>query len=274
MLPFPRAHYYVLAFLVLTFIAFSPSYFLRLGEASFAHHLHGITATLWIVLLASQSWSIHNGRWKVHAWSGRMVFILLPLFLAGGLLATKATLVRTSAFNEMFGTALAFADVFSTAGFALLVWLALRHRKTPDLHARFMLGTITPLIGPSLARLFANFIPPFAIRGPDQLYKFGWAVDAAFLVALLFFAVLIIGDLRKGKPAWPFVFALVINLIMWMGYKWIGYTDAWISATEAMARVPGWLWIASGLVMGIAAVYDGWTRPASPKAPRGAAAPA
>ena len=40
-LPFPRAHYYVAAFLVVTIVAFHPSYFGSLREAPFAHHFHG-----------------------------------------------------------------------------------------------------------------------------------------------------------------------------------------------------------------------------------------
>lgn len=46
MLPFPRAHYWVLVLLVTTFAAFWPSYFMVFADASFAHHLHGITASL------------------------------------------------------------------------------------------------------------------------------------------------------------------------------------------------------------------------------------
>lgn len=111
MLPFPKAHWYVAAFLVITFAAFMPSYFAVLPDAPWVHHLHGITATLWIVLVITQNWSAHQRSWRMHAWSGMASLPLLPIFTIGGLLVTQHTLLKDTVFKEMFGEALSIADL-------------------------------------------------------------------------------------------------------------------------------------------------------------------
>jgi hypothetical protein len=263
--PFPRAHYYVGAFLLITLVAFAPSYFLVLPNAPFAHHLHGVTATLWIVLLCTQSWSIHHGLWRVHAWSGRASFLLAPLFTAGGLMVTQVTLLKDTAFNEMFGIRLATADVVATLAFALFYFLALRQRRAPDLHARYMLSTVTLLLGPSLARLFANFVPGFLIRGPEDLPKFGQAIDASFVLALVLILVLIGRDLRNRKPVTPFLMAFVASAMMYGGYRGFGETQAWRAASEAFAALPPTIVTLLGFALGAGAAFAGWTLLHDPK---------
>ena len=76
-----------------------------------------MTATLWIVLLITQNWSAHRGRWKLHALSGIGSMALVPVFTVGGLLVTQNTLLKDTAFKEMFGEALSAADFFVSATF-------------------------------------------------------------------------------------------------------------------------------------------------------------
>lgn len=259
-LPFPRAYIYVASFFVVTIVAFHPSYFSALAEAPAAHHFRGITATLWIVLLATQSWSIHRGLWRVHAWSGRASLLLVPLFVAAGLLVTQVTLLRQSPFNVMFGTPLAIADLAASLGFPVLYCLGLRNRRSPDRHARYMLETVFLLIGPSVARLFANFVPGFWIRSPEDLYKFGWSVDLSFAVACAFIVILIIRDGRRGKPLLPFTVGLGATLAMFLGYKTLGHAPVWAqSLSKDFAALPSGVLVICGLLLGGVAGWLGWS---------------
>ena len=61
-MPYSKVHYFMLALLPVTLLAFWQSYFGRLSDASIAHHIHGITGTAWILLIALQSWLIHHGK--------------------------------------------------------------------------------------------------------------------------------------------------------------------------------------------------------------------
>lgn len=262
MLPFPRAHYYVLAFFILTIAAFAPSYFLVLPKAELAHHLHGITATLWIVLLMTQNWSIHNKKWSMHRYSGLASMALVPLFTIGGLWVTQETLLSTSPFKDMFGVRLAFADFVATIAFLVFYALALRHRKATDQHSRYMLATLFLLFGPSIARLFANYVPGFLIRAPEDLPKFGDAVHASFVIAITICVILIARDHLNRKPITPFILGLASSVLMYLGFVWIGKTEAWISFSESFAAMPQWIPMSLGLVWGVVAVWWGWSNPA------------
>lgn len=262
MLPFRHAHYWVLALVVLTFIAFWHSYFSTFGEASFAHHLHGMTATAWLFLLIGQSYTIHNRRFAAHALLGRSSLFLMPLFTAGGLLATQVTILSDTPFNRMFGMNLAFADVVASLFVPLFFFMALRHRKNPEIHSRYLLATVFPLVGPVLSRLFANYVPGLTIDAPDQLYKFGYSVDLSFSITVAFLGFLIVRDMKNGKPVLPFTLGLVAVFGMF-AYKIIGIADWWRPFAQTLADVPPAVVIVAGLVLGGAVAWLGWQFPAS-----------
>ncbi|WP_300376683.1 hypothetical protein [Henriciella sp.] len=258
MLPFPRAHLYVGAFLLATFAAFWPSYFSVLGEASFAHHLHGMTATLWILLLMAQNWTIHHRHRGAHKWFGLSSLALIPVFTVGGLLTTRDTVARDSPFTEMFGFRLAVADLVATVIVCLFFALALRHRRNVHLHARYMLATVTPLLGPSLARLFNNYTPGFAIRSIEELPKFAIGATVSVLFAIALLAILIYRDHRNDQPTLPFTLALIGTLAMYSGFYVWGDWPVWIATMEAYGTVPSWIIWVTGLAIGTAAGAWGW----------------
>ena len=48
------AHWYLTLGLLIVLVGFSKTYFTKLGDFGFAHHLHGVSATLWMLLLIVQ----------------------------------------------------------------------------------------------------------------------------------------------------------------------------------------------------------------------------
>jgi len=258
MRPFRYSHYYVGAFLLLTFWAFWPSYFAVFGEASFAHHLHGLTATLWIVLLMTQNIAIQHRKRQIHIWFGWSSLLLVPVFTAGGLLTTLVTLQSEGPFHDMFGVRLATADLIGSFLFCTFFALALRHRRDVQRHSRYMLATVTLLIGPSFARLLSNNIPPFKIETFAELPKFGQAADASLVFTIVFLLTLVLWDIRNCKPAVPFTLALVGNVVMYHGYYTWARSESWYQAADLLATLPAWLVCLVGLLMGIVASLYGW----------------
>lgn len=259
-MPFPRAHWYLIAFLAVTFLAFYPSYFGMLNEAPPGHHMHGITATMWMLLLIWQSWAIHNKRREQHALIGKAAFVIMPLFLAAGLWVTQMTIVKDDMFKEMFGLRLSPGDWGAVFYVALVFALALRHRHKVHLHARYMLVTIVPLIGPSIVRIFTGFVPGFAIRSPDQLYRFGQALDLVLGATLVLMGVWLIRDRRHGRPIMPAVLGigyLVFTLIAFHGF---GRTEGYHALAYRFAAVPTVWWLLFGIALGMVAGWWGWTR--------------
>ncbi len=260
-MPFRGAHYIIAAFLVVTIAAFWPSYFSILGAAPGAHHIHGVTATLWVLLLIWQSWSIRQPNFALHKWGGRTSFLLAPPFVAGGLLVTKVTVIKDSPFTEMFAISLSFADFASVAAFVLFYFLALRNRRSVEHHSRFMLATIFPLIPPSVARIFTGYVPGVAIRGPEDLPNFEVALNLSFVIAAAFTIALIIQDARRKKPLTPFLLALASLVLMIGVYHTYGNTAHWEQTVLAYARVSDATLIIAGIVIGAGAALLGWSFP-------------
>lgn len=261
-MPFPRAHFYVAALLVTTFAAFMPSYFSILPQAPLAHHIHGVTATLWMVLLITQNWSIHHRFRKVHIWSGMASMALVPVFTIGGMLVTQRTLLRDSAFRHFIGERLALVDLFFSIAFVAFYALALRYRRTTALHARYMLATVFILAAPVISRLFANYVPGFLVRGPQDLPIFEQCIDISFVIAGAICLILVVRDRLSGQPIAPFAAAFGMTLLSVASYKWLGRTEAWLDVSAALMAMSPLAIAVGSVVFSGAAIWIGWAYPA------------
>ena len=65
-MPYRFAHWLILMLIVLTVPAFWRSYLSDLSSSRIELHVHGVTASIWMALLAIQSWSIHNRHRRLH----------------------------------------------------------------------------------------------------------------------------------------------------------------------------------------------------------------
>ena len=112
-MPYRHMHFYLLGLIALTALAFWPNYFSVLPGASRSVHIHGATASLWIVLLAAQSWTIHHDRTGWHRATGIASLALFPLFFAGSVLIVHVMALKFASgdvFDSQFGARFA-ADV-------------------------------------------------------------------------------------------------------------------------------------------------------------------
>src|SRR5687768_18167400 len=113
-MPYRHAHWYLLLLFPLTGLAFWPNYFSKFATSPFAFHVHGITASLWIGLLAIQSWTIHHRRNAFHRTAGLTSLALFPFFLVGGLLVLQTMADKFGAgqdqFYALFGARLGVID--------------------------------------------------------------------------------------------------------------------------------------------------------------------
>jgi hypothetical protein len=150
---FSRSGPYFIAFLVLTAVAFWPTYLSRMGAISAYAHLHAFTAALWMLLLIAQPAAIRARNLPWHRILGQVSYGLAPL------LVLTVVLLAHSGIRGLEGEAfVAQSDVLylqlSLAGlFGLCYGLAILERQTTPLHARFMVGTAFTLIDPVVVRL-------------------------------------------------------------------------------------------------------------------------
>ncbi|HEY0625220.1 MAG TPA: hypothetical protein VGD10_00650 [Allosphingosinicella sp.] len=257
-MPYPRAHWYILALFPLAGLAFWPQYLSQFATASAEYHAHGITASLWLLLLAAQSWTVHHDRRVLHRRLGMASLLLFPLFFAGGAGIFLGMADRfanaVSPFYTMYASRLAWLDIVGVGAFAWFYFEALRSRRKVHLHSRYMLGTLTPLIAPILGRLMP-ILPPLSISGPQDFWKLGIGFQLANLfVAALFFTL----ALRSGKHGRPFHLAAALTLLSALLYQTVGGMDWWKAFYAGLAPLPSAPFIMAAGVAGILVAYAGW----------------
>jgi hypothetical protein len=269
-MPYRHAHWYLLLLFPLTALAFWPAYFSKFADAPAAFHVHGVTASLWIALLAFQSWTIHHRRNALHRSAGLGSFALFPLFVTGGLLVIQTMAAKfgngADPFYTAFGARLAAVDSVSSLAIPWFFFMALNWRRKVHLHARYMLAPVLFLLGPILSRLMPA-LPPLAIRGPEDFPNFAAGLHIANGAAVAVAALLV---LRAPKFGRPFAVAGGLVAVQSLAFETVGRAPAWEAAVEAIAAAPTALVATLGLIAGIGAVWAGWTAGRAP--PRAAAA--
>ena len=69
-MPYPRAHFYVLAVMAVTVIGFWESYFSVWSDVPWQFHAHGVAASIWVMMVMAQSWTAHHRQLPLHRGTG------------------------------------------------------------------------------------------------------------------------------------------------------------------------------------------------------------
>jgi hypothetical protein len=257
-MPYRHAHWWLLALFPLAALAFWPTYLSQMSTSEFEFHAHGVTATLWLILLVAQSWAIHGGRRKLHRLLGTASLALFPLFMAGGAAIFLGMARRLAAdlapFYTVYAARLAWIDGVSVAAFALCFHQGLRHRSRVRTHSAWMLATVIFLVPP----MFGRLLPPAMsaeIGGFGDLWKLVTGFHLANLIAagIAFFVAW-----RSGRDGWPFVLAGLVVLLGGLLFQTIGGTDWWQALFLRAAGLPTLpVALAAGL-FGVAVAASGW----------------
>lgn len=257
-MPYRYAHWWILGLIALTGFAFWSGYLSELRQAPLEFHLHGVTAFLWMVLVAAQSWTIHNGRRELHRNIGFASFGLFPFFLGSSLLIAvgmaKRFVDQASPFHIEYAARLAPLDVVAVIGMAYFFFMALRWRRKVHLHARYMLLTLVFLLNPIIGRVLTN-IPPLQIDGPDQLHLFAQAVRVGNGLVI---ALLLVLYYSSAKHRGPFLEAGALVAIQMLLFETVGRWSVWEQAYPSLASVNAVMLALPGLAIGAIVITAGW----------------
>lgn len=237
-MPFRHAAWWLLALFPLIAVAFWPGYWGRLGEAPFALHAHGITATAWLLLLALQSWSIHARTPGWHRAAGLATFVVLPLFAAAGPLAlhSMASLWRSEAdpFHAAYGAQLVVADAIAGPSVVIMVVYAFLQRRRVLVHASAMLATALLVLPPIIGRLFP-LIPGYPTGGEAGFagFRLSFYLGGGLTLAIALWLALT----RRGSGL-GFWFAAASTAIQMIGFDTIGQTTGWERFVVMLTRLP------------------------------------
>lgn len=227
---YPRVGYAFAALLAVAIFAFWPSYFSRLPAATGYMHLHAAVMALWMLLLVTQPLLIRARRNDLHRRIGRAAFVLAPLAVVTSLLLAHSRLAPLDAAARAEAAPFIYLPLQAAALFGLTASLALAYRRSPALHARYMICTALTLIDPVVARILGFRFPPL---DNDLHYALiGFAITDAILLALL----LTDGRSRPGRSVYGAM--LVVFGLVHLGYFTVAQTEAWRAFVEAFRALP------------------------------------
>lgn len=218
-------HLYLLFLLgfAITLFGFWPTTLGPLGPPDALRIVHGIFATLWMIMLVAQSWLIGRGLCRWHRTIGWSSLVVVPGLVISALLVMRDSLRPDTPFGPDLLLTLVWIDLWSLALFTLLYGLAIHYRRTLFLHARLMASTLFMAIIPALGRAYGmNIAAMGGLRG--ALDPSFWSVEAVLLLLiawdgahgrwrtpwwLTLGALLFIQHAMFAAPHWPAFSALV-----------------------------------------------------------------
>lgn len=156
-------HLWMLIPFAISVLGFSYSYYLNLANATFHQHVHGISATLWYVLIVVQPYLIARKQDVRRHRSLGAIGTLLAGVVAGSALTiipknidNVATLDPNGFFNPTFAYFAVVVDFALVSLFVASVVMAIHAMKRRDLagHVQWMMASVFFVLSPGLARLF------------------------------------------------------------------------------------------------------------------------
>jgi uncharacterized membrane protein YdcZ (DUF606 family) len=227
---YKNVHLWVLIPFIIVMLGFLPSYWLKFTEAPWRQHLHGITATLWFVLLIVQPYLVTRGHIKQHRFYG-----MIALLLAGGVAISGLGAIPYNLVNDRLpDTAkygLSFIDIILVPGFTIAVAMAVRSAKKIDDHARWMVSTIFWVVSPGLFRLL--FVPLVIMKTPDIGSKTPLLLATAGIANILVLSYLMFRD-RRMHPA--YLFAATGSVVLFLPMT-VGDMQWWRNLADSLFTI-------------------------------------
>jgi hypothetical protein len=175
-MPYPRAHYYMLGVVAIIVAGFWPSYFSVWTNVPWQFHAHGVAASIWVSMVAAQSWTAHNKQLPLHRAIGKSSLFLFPFLIAG-----LAAIINRQAMNYvagdpvhlLYGPAFMAGTMVAMAAYVTVYYRALKYRRKVWVHAGYMLATPLILFESPFSRAAAFVVPAFQVNGPAD-FRTSW----------------------------------------------------------------------------------------------------
>lgn len=201
---------WIVLLLALAVFGFWKPYFSQLGAAQGMAHLHAAAMLAWIGMLVAQPLLIRSRRLAWHRRIGKASYVVVPLIVASALVLAQLRIRQAPPEMLPVQQFILFLGVSAAILFAVIWGLAIRHRRDPALHARYMAGTALTLIDPSMARVLIFWMPSV----PPPFYQ--WITFGLVYAILLLLIVLDRRSARGRSALWVLLalFATLHALIM------------------------------------------------------------
>jgi len=274
-MPYARAPYYMLVVIAVIVAGFWPSYFSVWGTVPWQFHAHGVAASIWVLIVLIQSWTVHHGQLPLHRAVGKSSLLLFP-FLIGGLAAIidvtgKGFVSGDGLSRQLFGAQFLIGLALAMAAYVTLFYRALKHRRKVWVHSGYMLATPLILFESPFSRLMTMTIPAFAINGPQDLDRIIPSIEWAMAVELTVIAVL---WWRFRDRASPFLVAGGFIIAQMLGMALLNKNALLEALLGVIGNVPSAAVVLTGFAIGAATSWAGWNAGKRPVPIKSVALPA
>lgn len=206
------------------------TYFARpAGSVVPLEHLHGVAMFAWCFLLIAQSGLMRAGRRRAHRQLGRLSYLLVPVIAISTVSLANYQLNQRALSAE--GQYVFSLQLFILIQFLFCYLQGIRHRRTPDVHARYMVCTALPLLDPIFARILGiHFLSVDLTSGIIQYITYG-ATDLILLA-------LAVWDWRAHRRRDVFLPVLTVFVATQLPTFLIVGGDAWHGFATWFAGLP------------------------------------
>ena len=258
-MPYRHAPYYVLVCVAVILAGFWPSYFAKWGNVPWQFHAHGIAASIWVLMVLMQSWTVHKEQLPLHRAVGKSSLLLFP-FLIGGLAAIidltgKGFVAADSPSRVTYGGQFLVGLALAIAAYVVLYFRALKFRRKVWVHSGYMLATPLILFESPFSRLMAGFVPGLTIRGPQDFDRIIPSIEWAMTVELAVIAVL---WWRFRDKANPFLVAGIFIIAQMLTMGLMNDNAALERLLVVIGNVPSAAVVMTGFAIGALTSWAGW----------------
>ena len=197
---YKKLGYFFLLMIPLIFLGFYKSYFVQFPNfeeniTTFIH-LHALISSIWILLLIVQPLLIANKKHQLHRKLGKLSYVVFPLLI----LSFVPQMIRIiNSDSPLF----LFFPLADSVLLILFYALAMFNKRNTAKHMRYIIGTATVFLGPTLGRIGPNILE--LSPGVSQNIQYG--LIYVILISLIFF------DKRKSKKYQPYLLILTTWII-------------------------------------------------------------
>ena len=236
-----RSLFYVgmaILFALIGFLGFTPTYWSKLATGSFGGnpilHVHGVLFFGWTVLYIIQTGLVASGRTVNHRALG---LLGISWFTAMAIAVVLANINAIKVAQAMgVGDAAARFSAVSLLSLGLMICifvLAIANVNRPEMHKRFMILFMIPMMQAALARVFMVIMPPPpGAFGPPPIF----VSLPPGVVACLLLLIPIIHDWRtRGRPHPVYLIGLPVLALQIISTVPIGNSAGWIAFANGLA---------------------------------------
>lgn len=195
--------------LTLAVTGFWPGFFAKLPDTPLPHHIHGWSATAWMILPLLQYVLIRSGRRRQHRLVGYASVALAVIVAASGVYVVRMMAYKNMTSFRLASVKFVWLDLTGIVLFCIFAACAISAARRRDirLHVTALVASALIPLEAALERLFLNLFPSLVT-----------GFDAALYASLIFLeitcAAVVFLEWRAGRVRWPMPVLLGYYLAM------------------------------------------------------------